>query len=478
MLSGIFAKFSIVSLMGRTIAVLLAFAALGISSGGTSSDISVSTQVDSIIKKALQSSDSPSISVAVIQGGKLVYANALGRAALEPERRASVDTRYAVGSISKQFTAAAILRESEREKVSLDDPVSKYFPGLTRASEITVRELLSHTSGYEDYAPQDYMIPAWTKATTPDEILNDWAKKPLNFDPGTKWQYSNTDYVLAGKILEKTSGEALMPFLREHIFSPLGIATAGDCSVDKTTASAIAYTRYALGPPRPALREGPGWYFGAGELCMTPSDLAKWDSAFLEKRILSEAAYRSFTTEVKLKSGSGTHYALGLELGDLDGAPMIYHSGEVSGFLAENMVFPTKNAAVIVCSNQDGTGIIFSVAREIAHLLISPQKPATAEELAQVRSILAGLAQGQIDRALFTSNANFYFTQTALDDYRRSLASIGPLESVTRVSETLRGGMTHRTYRAAFQKKTVNLNVYLTSGGKYEQFLVEEMFAE
>ncbi len=124
---------------------------------------------------------------------------------------------------------------------------------------------------------------------------------------------------------------------------------------------------------------------------MTPSDLAKWDIAFLEKRILNEAAYRSFTTEVKLKNGSGTHYALGLELGDLDGIPMIYHGGEVSGFLAENMVFPTKNAAVIVCSNQDGTGIIFSVSREIAHLLVSPQRPATPEELAQVRSILAAI---------------------------------------------------------------------------------------
>ena len=92
--------------------------------------------------------------------------------------------------------------------------------------------------------------------------------------------------------------------------------------------------------------------------------------------------------------------------------------------------------------------------------------------------ILAGLALGTIDRSLFTSNANFYFGQTALDDYRQSLAPIGPLESLTRSNETLRGGMTHRTYRAAFQKKTVNLNVYLTPEGKYEEFLVEEMFLQ
>jgi D-alanyl-D-alanine carboxypeptidase len=464
--------------MGQTIVVVLAVAILSVQCGAESGDASLRAQFDAILAKALQSSDAPSISVAVVQDGKVVYTNAVGRASLEPERKATVDTRYAIGSISKQFTAAAILLEAEQGKLSLDDFVSKYYPSLTRANEITVRELLSHTSGYEDYAPQDYMIPAWTKPTLPDEILSRWAKKPLNFDPGTKWQYSNTNYVLAGKILEKTSGIALMPFLRQRIFDPLGIGTAGDCSVDKTPANAVAYTRYALGPPRPALREGPGWYFAAGELCMTPSDLAKWDIAFLEKRILNEATYRSFAAEVKLKNAKGTHYALGLELGDLDGVPMIYHGGEVSGFLAENMVFPTKNAAVIVCSNQDGTEIIFSVSRQIAHLLVSPQRPAPPEELTQVRSILEGLALGKIDRELFTNNANFYFNQTALDDYRQSLARIGPLESVTRLNETLRGGMTHRTYRAVFQKKTVNLNVYLMPEGKYEQFLVEEVFQQ
>src|SRR5205807_8549610 len=137
-----------------------------------------------------------------------------------------------------------------------------------------------HTSGYEDYARQDYMIPEWEKPTTPEALLKVWAKKPLNFDPGTRWQYSNTNYVLAGKIFEKASGQELLPYLQRHIFGPLGMTSAGDCSV-KNAADAAAYTRFALGPPRPALREGSGWYFAAGDLCMTASDLARWDAAFL-----------------------------------------------------------------------------------------------------------------------------------------------------------------------------------------------------
>ncbi|HXN19462.1 MAG TPA: serine hydrolase domain-containing protein [Candidatus Binatus sp.] len=215
------------------------------------------------IAKLLADSGAPSVSIAVVEHGQLAYAKAFGKASLDPDRTADTHTRYAVGSVSKQFTAAAILLIAEQGKLSLDDKVSKYFPDLTRANEITVRELLSHTSGYEDYAPQDYMIPEWIKPTTPEAVLDQWAKKPLDFDPGTRWQYSNTNYVLAGRIFEKASGQQLMPFRKEKLFDPLGMTTAGDCSVDKTPEDAAAYTRYALGPARPALREGAGWYFAA-----------------------------------------------------------------------------------------------------------------------------------------------------------------------------------------------------------------------
>ena len=171
---------------------------------------SFTRSVDTILEKSLESSGAPSLAVAVVQNGEFVYATAAGNASLSPKGAATRDTRYAVGSISKQFTAAALLLLQERGKISLDDKVSKYFPGLTRANEVTIRELLSHTSGYEDYAPQDYIIPAWTKPIAPDMILDRWAKKPLNFDPGTRWQYSNTNYVLAAKIFEKASGQNLM----------------------------------------------------------------------------------------------------------------------------------------------------------------------------------------------------------------------------------------------------------------------------
>jgi len=431
------------------------------------------------ISKLLADSGAPSVSIAIVERGQPAYAKAFGKASLDPNRAADAHTRYAVGSVSKQFTVAAILLIAEQGKLSLDDKVSKYFPDLTRANEITVRELLSHTSGYEDYAPQDYIIPEWIKPTTPEAVMDQWAKKPLDFDPGTRWQYSNTNYVLAGRIFEKASGQQLMPFLKEKFFDPLGMTSAGDCSVDKTPEDAVAYTRYALGPARPALREGPGWYFAAGELCMTPADLARWDSAFLHKQILSAQSYNEFTTEILLKDGDHTRYALGLQIGQHNNIPVIYHGGEVSGFLTLNQVFPTRDAAVIVCSNQDGIDLIEPVAAVIANWVLgsedaSSNGAASPAELQQVRNILEGLQKGQVDRSLFTSNMIFYFSETAIRDIQSSLSQLGALKSVTRVREALRGGMTFRAYDLQFEKRKLILTVYLTGDGHYEQFLIME----
>ena len=424
------------------------------------------------IGAALKESGAPSVSVAVVENGKVAYANAFGKANVAAGRDADIHTRYAVGSISKQFTAAAILLMQEQGKLSLDDKVSKYFPDLTRADEVSIRQLLSHTSGYEDYAPQDYIIPEWTRATTPKAILDHWGKKPLNFEPGTRWQYSNTNFVLAGEIFEKVSGQPLVSFLREKIFDPLGMQSAGDC-LPIAASDATAYTRYALGPARPVAREGDGWYFAAGELCMTPSDLARWDAAFLQKQILSSRSYEEFTREVTLNNGDRTHYALGLQLSELNRMPVVSHGGEVSGFLATNMVLPTHHGAVVALSNEDGIDLVEPLARQIATLVFTPDQPPPSEkDTQQVRAILDGLQQGKVDRALFTDNANSYFSEAALADFKTSLTDLGKLKSVNALSEGLRGGMIHRAYRAQFEKKAVLLNIFVLPDGKYEQFMV------
>jgi D-alanyl-D-alanine carboxypeptidase len=429
-------------------------------------------KLDETISESLKKSGAPSVSVAVVENGKLVYAKAFGSADLARGRAADINTRYAVGSVSKEFTAAALLLLQEQGKLSLDDRVSKYFPDLTRANEVTIRQLLSHVSGYEDYAPQDYIIPDWTRPTTPLAVLNRWAKKPLNFDPGTKWEYSNTNYVLAGQIFEKVSGQPLVAFLREKIFEPLGMKSASDWPPAQSS-DATAYTRYALGPPRPTEREAEGWYFAAGELAMTASDLAKWDIAFLEKKILSPDSYQQFTREMKLANGNLTHYALGLSLGEIADIPTIEHGGEVSGFLSSNRIFPTRNGAIIVLSNQDVVNLVSPLARQLAReVFVTARTQPPPKDTTQVEQILSGLQAGKIDRALFTANANTYFSETALADCKDTLGPLGKIKSITPESETLRGGMIHRSYSVEFEKKTLLLNIYVLNDSKYEQFLI------
>src|SRR5271165_3048943 len=148
------------------------------------------SRIDEIVQSALSVTGVPSASVAVVKDGKVVYVEASGYARLDPKSATKPEMRYSIGSISKQFTAAAILLLQEQGKLSLDDKVSKWVLGLTRGDEVSIRQLLSHTSGYQDYAPPDYVMPMMLQPTTAQKILDVWAHKSLDFAPGTKWQYS------------------------------------------------------------------------------------------------------------------------------------------------------------------------------------------------------------------------------------------------------------------------------------------------
>ena len=186
-------------------------------------DASLATRLDPKISSLLTASGAPSVSIAVVADGKLAYAKAFGDADIAQNRPATPSTRYAIGSVSKQFTAAAILLLQEEGKLSLDDKVVKWLPGITGGDKITIRQLLSHTSGLQDFWPQDYSFAAMSHPVTPQQIVDRWAKAPLDFEPGTQWQYSNTGYVVAGLIVEKVSGMKLLDFLQKNIFRPLGM---------------------------------------------------------------------------------------------------------------------------------------------------------------------------------------------------------------------------------------------------------------
>ncbi|MGA3263418.1 MAG: serine hydrolase domain-containing protein [Terracidiphilus sp.] len=437
-------------------------------------DPALRDRIDRITRQILDQTGVPSASLAVVQGGKLVYTHAYGSARLAtpttPALPATSQMRYSIGSISKQFTAAAIFLLQEEKKISLDDPVGKYIPGLTRGDEVTIRQILSHTSGYQDYWPEDYVMPPMLAPESSQQLLDTWAKKPLDFEPGTQWQYSNTNYVIAGRIVEQITGAPLMDFLTRRIFRPLGMNSVWNSDETKLTqADATAYYRHALGPLRIAPKEGRGWMFAAGELAMTAHDLALWDTSLIAQSILKPESYKQIFTEVKLKDGTGTHYGLGVEVMDRNGHRSIEHSGEVSGFVSDNKVLVDDGIAVAVLTNQDAVGAASTIARLALPIVLNT--PPTAPEQ-QAISIYRGLQQGRIDRALLAPNLRDYFTPEALADFQTSLSPLGDPLTFHQTREELRGGMTFRIFEILYPARRLTLTTYTYPDGKLEQYLI------
>jgi D-alanyl-D-alanine carboxypeptidase len=429
--------------------------------------------IDKAANDILAKTGAPSASVAVVRDGKIVYTHAYGVANLETKLPASSQMRYSIGSISKQFTATALLLLAEEGKLSLDDKVVRWLPDLTRAGDVTIRQILSMTSGYQDFWPQDYVMPMMLQPVTAPEIAAGWAKKPLDFEPGTKWQYSNTNYVIAGMIAEKVAGVPLLDFLQKRVFVPLHMTT-----VSNTDAAPLGpedpmrYLRYALGPLRPAPKEGRGWMFAAGELAMTAHDLALWDISMIDQTVLQPASYRALETEVELNNGVGSHYALGVGVGMADGRRILSHGGEVSGFTARNEVYPDDRVAIAVLTNLDATGASEQIASSISKTIFASTDPATPKTTEQMRKIFDELQKGRIDRAQFTSNANAYFDDQAIKDFASSLGPLGTPQEFTQAAQSLRGGMTLRRYRIKFPTKTLRLTTFIMPDGKIEQYQI------
>lgn len=433
-------------------------------------------QIDSVVTSLLSRTKAPSASIAVVRDGKVAYEQAYGHARLSPETPAASSRRYAIGSVSKQFTAAAVLLLAEEGRLSLDDPVAKWLPELTRADQVSLRQLLSMTSGYQDYWPHDYVFPAMREPTEPEAILEGWARKPLDFDPGTQWQYSNTNYVIAGLIIERVAGMPVMALLQERIFEPLRMTSVRNFDAGPLgNADAAAYLRNALGPLRPAPKEAPGWLFAAGGLAMTAGDLALWDVAMMEQTVLQPESWRTMQTEVCLENGLAAGYGLGVVVARVDGRRRIAHGGAVSGYSTSNQVFPDDRTAVVALVNiwPGAAGPSGRIANAVARVVFAPEESVDSRALAEVKRILFDLQQGEIDRSLFSPNANAYFTEQVLADFASTLGPLGEPDEFVQTGESLRGGMVFRAYRLRFGDLGLVLTTRTLPDGKIEQFQVE-----
>lgn len=433
------------------------------------------TAIDSAVRAELDHSKVPSAQIAVVRGGRVVLSRAWGKAAEAMPARA--DQPYQIASNSKQFLGILLIQLEQEGKLSLDDRVAKWLPDVTGAKDITVRQLLSHTAGLQDFWPQDYLFPTMLTATDPAGIVARWAAKPLDYVPGTRWQYSNTGYVVAGLIAEKVGGKPLWTLFDERIFRPLGIRPL---PLDETNRPGFpqGYGRAALGPVRATTPPARGWLWAAGELSMSAGELARWNIARMQCELVGCRGWALQETPVVLADGTTTQYGLGVYNRVIDGRRVVDHGGAAVGFLSQNTVYPDSRAAITVLTNAEFGATTDTLTRAIAAIVLPKAAPADNGEAPRVedaRAAIAQLATGRVDPARFTGNAQFYFSPATLADYRMTLAKMGPVRKITPTRPPrLRGGFVNRIYTVEFARGTMPLSTYAEPGpaGRWEQFIL------
>jgi CubicO group peptidase (beta-lactamase class C family) len=311
----------------------------------------------------------------------------------------------------------------------------------------------------------------------PQHIVDKWAKKPLDFEPGTRWQYSNTGYVVAGMIAEKVSGMSLLAFLNQRVFRPLGMHPL-DQDDTNTRAFPAGYHRAALGPVRIALPPARGWLYAAGELSMTAADLAKWDIARMNRAVLPASDWAEQETPVLRTDGLSNGYGLGVFNHDVRDRHVIDHGGEAVGFLTANAVYPDTKDAIVIFTNADFSGATGTLTEGIEKIVLDSPEPALAGEgdrLADVAATYAAVAGGKPDRSKLTPNLNYYFNPTTVADYKGSLAPLGKPKIEMRRAPRLRGGFVNRNYTLHYAGgKDLTLVTYAEPGdhGRWEQFMI------
>ena len=309
----------------------------------------LAAKIDSVVQVDVLAQGMPSVSIVVTRGNETLVERAWGLAEVASGRKAEPTTTYQVGSLSKQFTAALLLKLVDRGRLSLSDTLGRFFKDLKpELNAITVEQILNHTSGLKG----DFRLP--DRATTPitrDSLLALAVRDTLAAKPGTKFTYSNTGYMFAGAIIETLHGKSYAEALRDEIARPLGLESLALCTTDKS-GGAESYVRSAEAKPRLVESFHPTQMLGNGGVCVTASDLARWNRALHGGRVLSDASYRAMTTPHGAAAIDGAYYGLGLYVRpEAWGKNVILHGGTTAGYAAMNLWYPADSISVVVLYN-------------------------------------------------------------------------------------------------------------------------------
>jgi len=345
-------------------------------------DPALLAKVGALADAALRDHQAVGVSIAVARGGEIVLAKGYGVADVAHRTPATADTVYRIGSITKQFTAVAILQLAERGALDLHDDIRKFLPDYpAHDPAITVENLLTHTSGIADYTS----LPNWkelsVKPMSRAELVATFATKPLDFAPGEHWAYSNANYYLLGLIVEKLTKQSYADAIRDRVLRPAGMTASGYC----TDAMPRRAEGYKINPegPVPAAPIDMAHPFAAGALCSTVGDLIAWQRALDAGKLVAKASLAKMRTAAKLASGTPTGYGYGVFLGELEGHARVGHGGGINGFVSMLARYPGDDLTIAVLGNAE-TDAPEKLEAKIARVALGlPEQVVKNEQLAQ-----------------------------------------------------------------------------------------------
>jgi CubicO group peptidase (beta-lactamase class C family) len=311
-------------------------------------------RADSLVYTYLAESRAPSAAFAVIRGNDTLALGAHGLANVDAWRAPTASTIYEIGSNTKQFTSAAIMKLVEQGRVKLDDDLSKYVPQFPlHGKRISIRQLLTHTSGVHNYTSAPEWQKTWNERLSPDAIVKFVANDSLDFAPGTAYRYSNTGYVLLGMVIEKASGQKYADYLNAQFFKPLGLKQTSYCpSKTSDPAFALGYSKGPAGTRAQFMDLSHP--FSAGALCSTVGDFAKWQRALDGGKAVAPASYVLMSTADTLNNGRKINYGFGLIPGVFNGHKTVSHTGGIPGFASAATYVPDDSLSIVVFTNFDG----------------------------------------------------------------------------------------------------------------------------
>jgi len=397
-------------------------------------------QVDAYIAARMSELHLPGLSLAVVRDGKIVKLRGYGSANLELGVPVTVATRFEIGSITKQFTAAAVMLLVEEGKVSLDEEISTYFPELPRSwGPITVRHLLTHSSGIQEYLEIPNLLEETARhGTSHDDIAKMFfAKLKSEFPPGQTWSYSNPGYLLLGNIIEKVSGKSYFEFLDERVFKPLRMSETRSSEPRSLLPNRASGYEWREGrfENRPALTENA---YSAGAIVTTPRDLAKWDAALTDGKLLKKASWEQIWTPLRIGSALAPYnYGFGWWIEQYHGRRFVTHAGGTPGFSSFITRFVDDRITVIITANHSDR-ILDHLAVDIAGMYVPALSrpmnlrrdpdPARSERL---KKVLLDLGASAVKPEQFTQPLQRFLTTGSGKGIWHWVLADGPIKSFT-----------------------------------------------